>query len=137
MGKRSDQYVSSRVNSVIGKGTTFEGTIHTVETFRVEGTVKGNIISEGTLIIGNGGYVDGVIESVNIMVGGEIHGKIHSTGRIEVNPSGRVFGDIVTKRLIVDDKAIFQGTCVMLDDLKEKEAKEAEEKSPDESATED
>lgn len=122
MGKRAEEYVSNRVNTVIGKGSEFEGTIKTHETFRVEGKVKGNIISEGTLIIGNTGFVDGVIETVNITVGGETHGKIHATGRIEVNAGGKVFGDIKTGSLIVDDKAIFQGTCIMLDDLKESEA---------------
>lgn len=113
MGKRTDEYVASRVNSVIGKGTEFEGTIHTKETFRVEGVVKGNIISEGTLIIGNGGLVDGKIEAVNIMVGGEAHGELYASNRVEANASGRIFGNIHTKSLIVDENAIFQGTCEM------------------------
>ena len=124
MGKRTEEYVSNRVNTVIGKGSEFEGTIKTRETFRVEGRVKGNIISEGTLIIGNTGYVDGIIETVNITVGGETHGKIHASGRIEVNAGGKVLGDIKTGSLIVDDKAIFQGTCIMLDDLKAAEKAE-------------
>ena len=113
MGKKADEYIASRVNSVIGRGTEFEGTIRTKETIRVEGFVKGDIISEGTVIIGNGGNVDGKIKAVNILVGGEVHGELFATEKIEANSSGRIFGDLHTKGLIVDEKALFQGTCEM------------------------
>ena len=113
MGNKADNYVASKVNSVIGKGTEFEGTIRTKETFRVEGFVKGNIISEGTLIIGNGGKVDGKIEANNILIGGEAYGELYASNKIEANASGRIYGNIHTKSLIVDENAIFQGTCEM------------------------
>lgn len=126
MGKRTDDYVANRVNSVIGKGTEFEGTIRTKETFRVEGFVKGNIISEGTLIIGNGGKVDGKIEAVNVMIGGEAYGDIYASNRVEANASGRIYGNIHTKSLIVDENAIFQGTCEMTGREEKKEDKKEE-----------
>ncbi|MBO7357100.1 MAG: polymer-forming cytoskeletal protein [Lachnospiraceae bacterium] len=113
MGRRTEDYIQSRVNSVIGKGTEFEGTIKTSETVRIEGFVKGNIKSEGTLIIGNGGKVDGKIEAANILVGGEVYGELYATEKIEANASGRIYGNIHTKNLIVDENAIFQGTCEM------------------------
>jgi len=113
MGKKADEYIASRVNSVIGKGTEFEGTIRTKETIRVEGFVKGNIISEGTVIVGNGGNVDGKIEAANILIGGEVHGELYASEKIEANSSGRIYGNLHTKGLIVDEKALFQGTCEM------------------------
>ena len=119
MGKRTDDYVASKVNSVIGKGTEFEGTIRTKETVRIEGTVKGEIYSEGTLIVGNGGLVDGKIDAVNILIGGEVRGDLFASNKIEANPSGRIFGNIHTKSLIVDENAVFQGTCEMLQEKKE------------------
>lgn len=128
MGKRADDYVAGRVNSVIGKGTEFEGTIRTSETVRVEGFVKGNIISEGTLIIGNGGKVDGKIEASNILVGGEVYGELYASSKIEANASGRIYGNIHTKSLIVDENAIFQGTCEMTG----REEKKAEESKTEE-----
>lgn len=114
MGNKTNDYVSNRVNSVIGKGTEFEGTLRTKETLRIEGYVKGTVISEGTLIVGNGGLVEGRIEAVNIMIGGEVRGELYATGKVEANPTGRIFGDINTKNLIVDEKAVFEGHCVMM-----------------------
>ena len=113
MGKKADEYIASRVNSVIGRGTEFEGTIRTKETIRVEGFVKGNIISEGTVIVGNGGNVDGKIDAANILIGGEVHGELYASEKIEANSSGRIYGNLHTKGLIVDEKALFQGTCEM------------------------
>ncbi len=126
MGKKADEYIASRVNSVIGKGTEFEGTIRTKETIRIEGFVKGNIISDGTVIIGNGGNVDGKIEAVNILVGGEAHGELYASEKIEANSSGRIFGNLHTKGLIVDEKALFQGTCEMTGREEPKTQKETE-----------
>lgn len=123
MGKRTESYKLSKVNSVIGKGTEFEGTVHTIETFRVDGKVNGKIISEGTIIVGKTGYVDGIIDTVNVLIGGEVHGEIYASGRIEVNPGGHVFGHLNTKHLIVDDRGVFQGTCVMIDDMPEESDK--------------
>lgn len=119
MGKRTDNYVASKVNSVIGKGTEFEGTIRTKETVRIEGIVKGEVYSEGTLIVGNGGLVDGKIDAANILIGGEVRGDLFASNKVEANASGRIFGNIHTKSLIVDENAVFQGTCEMLQEKKE------------------
>lgn len=127
MGKKTEEYVANRVNSVIGKGTEFEGTIRTRETVRIEGVVKGNIFSEGTLIIGNGGLVDGKIEAANILVGGEVRGELFASNKIEANANGRIIGNIHTKSLIVDEKAIFQGTCEMTGREEEAAGEEAKE----------
>ncbi|MBR5896332.1 MAG: polymer-forming cytoskeletal protein [Lachnospiraceae bacterium] len=131
MGKKADEYIASRVNSVIGRGTEFEGTIRTKETIRVEGFVKGNIISEGTVIVGNGGNVDGKIEAANILIGGEVHGELYASEKIEANSSGRIYGNLHTKGLIVDEKALFQGTCEMTG-REESKASSEQEKVPEE-----
>lgn len=121
MGKKATEYAAGRINCIVGSGTEFEGTLRTKETTRIEGFVKGTIISEGTLIIGNGGKVEGKVEGKNIFIGGEVRGELYSQGKIEANSTGRIFGNIHTKRLIIDENAIFQGQCEMLDEEETKE----------------
>lgn len=127
MGKRTDNYVASRVSTVVGKGTEFIGTLKTKETVRIEGHVDGEVESDGTFIVGFGGRVDGKINAENILIGGEVHGDLFATGKIEINPTGKVYGNIHTKELIVDEKALFTGTCEMTgrEETKE-EAKDSE-----------
>lgn len=130
MGKKTDDYVAGRVNSVIGYGTEFEGTIRTCETVRIEGTFKGTIESEGTVIVGNGGVANGTINAVNILIGGEAYGDLYASNKVEANSSGRIFGNIHTKSLIVDENAIFQGTCEMTGRDGEADQKPEESEEP-------
>ncbi len=136
MGKRSEGYVSNRVNTIVGKGTVFDGTLHTLnETVRIEGLVKGKIISEGVLIIGNGGNVEGRIEGNVVCVGGTVRGEIFAN-RIEANPTGVIIGDLHTRSLIVDDKASFEGRCQMIrDEEPKKPVKKATKSSKASKAT--
>ena len=124
MGK-SDEYKSGRVSSVIGKKTVVEGTLKGYELLRIDGLVKGKVVSDGKVIIGRGGMVEGIVEAVEIYVGGTINGELFASEKVEANPTGEIYGDIHTKRLIVDDNAVFEGRCEMTSN-----AKAPEEKTP-------
>ena len=127
MGK-SDEYKSGRVSSVIGKKTVVEGTLKGYELLRIDGLVKGKVESDGKVIIGRGGMVEGIVEAVEIYVGGTINGELFASEKVEANPTGEIYGDIHTKRLIVDDNAVFEGRCEMT--TGEAKTKFAEEKAP-------
>ncbi|MBO7334388.1 MAG: polymer-forming cytoskeletal protein [Lachnospiraceae bacterium] len=127
---RSDDYKNGRVSSVIGKKTVVEGTLTGNELLRIDGLVKGKVVSEGRVIIGRDGKVEGEVRAAHIVVGGVIEGELFSTDKVEVNATGRVYADIHTKNLIVDEKGVFEGRCEMTnrtDTAKEPDDK-AEEK---------
>ncbi len=116
---KSDDYKSGRVSSVIGKKTIVEGTLIGNELLRIDGLVKGTVKSEGKIIIGNGGTVEGIVEAHEIYVGGTIRGELFATGKVEANCTGKIFGDIHTKNLVVDENALFEGRCEMIRDEEE------------------
>lgn len=124
---RSEDYKSARVSSVIGKKTIVEGTLIGNELLRIDGLVKGIVKSEGKIIVGNGGKVEGKIEANEIFVGGTIEGELFATEKVEANPTGRIYGDIHTKRLIVDDNAVFEGRCYMENNTSNTEAEDVKE----------
>lgn len=124
---RSEDYKSARVSSVIGKKTIVEGTLIGNELLRIDGLVKGIVKSEGKIIVGNGGKVEGKIEANEIFVGGTIEGELFATEKVEANPTGRIYGDIHTKRLIVDDNAVFEGRCYMENNTSNAEAEDVKE----------
>lgn len=124
---RSEDYKSARVSSVIGKKTIVEGTLIGNELLRIDGLVKGIVKSEGKIIVGNGGKVEGKIEANEIFVGGTIEGELFATEKVEANPTGRIYGDIHTKRLIVDDNAVFEGRCYMENNTSNAEAEDIKE----------
>ena len=113
LGKKSTEHLNAKISSVIGADMVMEGNITAKETIRIEGTVKGDVNSEGILIISSSGKVIGNVKASNIMVGGTIEGDMTSNGRIEVSATGKINGNIRTKSLIIDENAVFQGQCTM------------------------
>ncbi len=104
---------SRTIETIIGDGVVFEGTIHGEATIRVDGTVKGNTDIKGCLIIGETGKVTGDVITDRILIAGNMTGNIDATERVELVAGGNLVGDIVTKSLIVADGAMFDGNCRM------------------------
>ena len=113
MLKKSTEQPSAKINSIIGSDMVVEGNIRAKETVRVEGSVTGNVETEGALIISATGKVKGNIKGSSIVVGGMLEGDLVSTGKTEVISTGKVIGNMHTKSLIVDENAVFQGQCIM------------------------
>lgn len=113
LGKKTADQVNAKISSIIGKDVVVEGNITAEDAIRIEGTLKGNVSSAGTMVISSTGKVIGNIKGSNIMVAGTIEGDMDSDGRIEVASTGKITGNIRTKSLIIDENAVFQGQCIM------------------------
>lgn len=113
LGRKTPEQVNAKIGSIIGADMVVEGNIKATEAIRVEGNVKGDVSSDGTLVISSTGKVIGNIRGNNIMIAGTIEGDLISGGRTEVASTGRIIGNIRTKSLIVDENAVFQGQCTM------------------------
>ena len=101
------------VNTVIGAGTEFVGDLTTKDTTRIDGVIRGNIQSEGTVIIVTSGQVEGNINAVEVSIAGMIKGDMTAQNRIEILSSAHIEGNITTKSLCIDEHAVFQGVCNM------------------------
>lgn len=130
MLKKSAEQTSARM-SIIGADMIVEGSIKAKETIRVEGNVTGNVETEGNLTITATARVKGNIKGSGIVIGGVLEGDLVCGGKTEVISTGKVYGNMHTRSLIVDENAVFQGQCVMNEEevasfLHEKEASKSE-----------
>ncbi len=98
----------------LDNGVRLEGTLEVPGTFRLDGQVKGNIISQQSLILGEGARVEGQIEGNHVVVSGRFDGVIFAKGRVEIQPKGVVTGEIHTPCLVIEPGGIFDGRCHML-----------------------
>ncbi len=96
------------------QGVSLEGTLTLSGTFRVDGRVKGNIISEQTLILGEGAKVEGQIEGNHVVIAGRFDGVILAKGRVEIQAKGVVTGEVHSPCLVIEPGGIFDGHCHML-----------------------
>jgi len=98
----------------LDKGVRFEGTLEVAGVFRVDGQVKGNLISSHSLVLGEGGRVEGQIEGNHVVIAGKFDGVIFAKGRVEIQAKGVVTGEIHSPCLIIEAGGIFDGQCHML-----------------------
>jgi cytoskeletal protein CcmA (bactofilin family) len=98
----------------IDQGVSLEGTLTLTGTFRIDGHVKGNIISEQTVILGENAKVEGQIEGNRVVISGHFDGVIFARGRVEIQPKGVVTGEVHSPCLVIDPGGIFDGRCHML-----------------------
>ena len=109
-----------RLSGFVGHGTTLTGETHFQAMLRVDGHLQGSVSSDsGTLLVGTNGQVDANIAVATAMVNGQVNGDIVATEKIQLGRTARVIGNIQTPRLILEDGALFEGSCSM---IKAKEA---------------
>ncbi|MGD8470850.1 MAG: polymer-forming cytoskeletal protein [Desulfobacterales bacterium] len=102
------------ISTFLGADSRIEGTIEFQGTIRMDGRVKGRILSNGgTLIVGEKAVIHADIRVDSIIVMGEINGTIDAQKRVEVYPPGRVNGDIEAKVISIEPGGVFTGNCSM------------------------
>lgn len=101
------------MNTVIGKDTVFTGTIDIKGGIRIDGTVKGKVLSNDTVTVGSTGMVEADVEANAAVVAGKVVGNLNARESVELQANSDVEGDIRTKSLVVEQGAIFCGGCHM------------------------
>lgn len=103
--------------TIIGQGTAIQGSIKAVGLVRIDGRVEGTIETDGDLVIGNSGSVEAQMKAKNVIVAGHGQGSIIATGRLEISKTGKLIADAQVGALVIEEGAVFQGQCQMLDDV--------------------
>ena len=105
---------TDRISTFIGADASIDGTIEFKGTIRVDGEVKGKIVSSGgTVVVGEKAAVDAEVHVNAAVIMGKVNGSIKAKERIEVFPPGRVGGDIQSPVVSIEPGGIFNGSCVM------------------------
>ena len=103
------------LSGFVGGGTVVTGEANFKAMMRVDGHLSGRVSStSGTLIVGANGKVDANIEVAIAVIHGTINGDIIATQRLELGRAAKVNGNIQTPSLIIEQGAVFEGSCKML-----------------------
>jgi cytoskeletal protein CcmA (bactofilin family) len=102
------------LSGFVGNGTTLTGEANFKGMLRVDGHLSGRVSSQdGTLIVSTGGQVDADVEVSVAQIYGTVVGNITATKRIELGRVAKVTGDIQTPALVIEQGAVFEGSCRM------------------------
>lgn len=101
------------VKAILGKGSEFEGKLRFEGTVRIDGKFRGEVHSEGTLIVGEQAAIDGDVDVDAAIVSGELRGNIKAKTRIELHAPAKCFGNLQTPVLVIEEGVLFDGNCQM------------------------
>lgn len=108
------QLPATEITALLGRGTHFEGKLHFEGRVRIDGSFKGEVRSDDTLIIGEGAEVHAEIDVATVIVrGGAVHGNIRAKTSIEVHAPGKIVGNLHSPSVFIDRGVEFQGSCRM------------------------
>jgi cytoskeletal protein CcmA (bactofilin family) len=113
------------LNGFMDQGTQFHGELRFRDSFRIDGELKGRIVSDNTLIVGETGKVDADVECSVVSIRGTVTGRVQARDRIELLAGSRVQATLVAPRLVIEEGAFFQGECDMSPSGARDEAKRA------------
>ena len=112
-GDDFDRSSGGDLNTIIGKGTYFEGTVKVQSSIRVDGRLKGRLTTSESLVVGKEGEIDGEVSVKNAIIGGKVRGKIHASGRVVLEERSVFQGELKTAKLVINEGALFEGVCSM------------------------
>src|SRR6476660_1896688 len=103
--------VSTRSGGLLSRGVSIVGSVKFRDELLIDGEVKGDIESTGTLTIGEHASIHGEVRSKSVTVQGTVDGNIFATERCELQAGCTLRGDIEAPRLVVDENATFLGSA--------------------------
>jgi cytoskeletal protein CcmA (bactofilin family) len=107
--------LKDEINAFLAENTEFEGKLSFTGAVRIDGKFSGEIFSGGTLIVGESAIIKSQIHVADMIISGEVHGDVFAENKIEINVPGKLFGNIQTPKLVIEEGVVFEGNCKMKD----------------------
>ena len=123
---------TSSIVNMIGNGTIITGNIQSKSDIRIDGVLKGSVKTEGKLVVGSAGVVEGDVVCDSADISGEIKAKITVSQLLSLKSTSKLNGDIITNKLSIEPGASFSGSCSMgavIKDIKHVEKQDKKEKT--------
>lgn len=102
---------SSEWTGFLEQGVRLEGKLESSGTLRIDSAMKGTLVSEGVLILGEHAQVEGEILGNRVVILGRFTGTIRAKGRVEIHPKALVSAEVHTPCLVIEPGSVFDGEC--------------------------
>lgn len=103
----------SDLSAFIDESSEIEGRYTFSGTVMLNGKFKGEIVSNDTLIVGEKGVINATIRAGVVMINGEVVGNVLANERVELRGNARVFGDVESPVVVIEEGVLFEGHCRM------------------------
>ena len=93
----------------LGSGDSLEGRLVYAGSINVQGRVEGELRIGGSVDVATGATVKALIDGSSITVRGDVEGPVTAREKVLLGRSGKLNGDVVAKRLQIEDGASING----------------------------
>lgn len=101
------------VSAFVGKGVDFKGTIVYQGTVRIDGTLDGEIQTEGVLLVGEEAVLKAKVTAGTIVCKGKITGDITAKEKIKLRAPAVIEGGVTSPMISIEEGVLFNGTLEM------------------------
>ncbi|MBT3181517.1 MAG: polymer-forming cytoskeletal protein [Deltaproteobacteria bacterium] len=105
-----------KINGLIDRGCSMEGRLTFDGAVQINGDFRGDIISDGMLVIGPEAKVEGNIQVGAMIIEGNVEGVVEIKDKVELRRGAKLVASINTPSIVIEEGATFQGQCIMLPD---------------------
>lgn len=106
------------INSLLGNGSTIVGNIKVNGFIRIDGDIDGNLETDGNIIISENARIRGNIKAKSAVIAGIIVGNIFVGENVKLLPTSVIIGDILSRKIQIEDKVIIHGHCISIKEQK-------------------
>ena len=106
-------YTKSASCCILEKNSSIKGEFKSECDFRVDGDFEGTIETNGKVVIGKNGRIQGTVACSSADIEGSIKGTIHVEDLLSIRSTGEVKGDVVMSKLVVEAGAVFNAKSSM------------------------
>ncbi|MBN1620123.1 polymer-forming cytoskeletal protein [candidate division WOR-3 bacterium] len=116
MGKNSKG--EGKIESIIGQTTFLEGTVTSENSMRIDGKIEGTINGHQDIIVGESGYIKGIVKGENLIIAGTLEGQADIAGTLFIKKTATILGDVSVGKIDIEEGGRFLGTCKMKNEPK-------------------
>ncbi len=112
MARNNNQPTEGVINRIV-EDTHITGELKSSSNIRIDGSLSGNLMTTGKLVLGASGIIEGDVTCEHAEIEGRIKGKISVRQLLSLKASSKVEGEIFTDKISIEPGAVFTGTCNM------------------------
>ncbi len=113
MAFRSDDI---SINTLVGNGSFIQGNLKVNGFIRIDGDIDGDLETDGAVIISERARIRGNLTAKSAVIGGIVLGDVKAKEGVKLLSSSAVIGNIITRKVQMEDKVVFHGHCISIED---------------------
>ena len=114
------------IKTLIGAGTFIKGDLTVKGLVRFDGDIDGNLETSGNIIIGEQARIRGNVTAKSAIINGIVLGDIVAPDGVRLFSTSAIIGDVVSKKIYLEENVFLQGKCVIVKDDQEFEESKAQ-----------